>query len=299
VGRNQPLFQKMCLGLTCLFWMLGASFAQLPEDKRGIRVVPDREDRSCFQEADGYGYLGGDTTFKEVRVLALADAKRNAAEGALTFIRSKTRVENFEVGYDVVISETEAKIRVIEQKDYGIVDNIRYRIWIKAEVSYELQPKTKEPDPTLLMDSKAPLTVKLWTDKKRYREGEPVRIFVQGNKDFYGRVVNKDSTGHITQLLPNLYRTEHHFRGGEVQVIPGKEDRFDLVAVQPFGTDRIVVYASDVPQGEVGLRAIPEGKGLLEVTDSEEALSKNTRGIQVVGRGSEFYEAEWIITTSE
>ena len=70
-----------------------------------------RRKRSAIQEADGFAYLGGDITLNQAKAQALADAKRNAAEAALTYIQSNTKVENFEVRYDVIVSKAEAAVR--------------------------------------------------------------------------------------------------------------------------------------------------------------------------------------------
>ena len=57
----------------------------------------------------------------------------------------------------------------------------------KAEVFYDLASKAEKPDMPLLMDEKAPLTVKIWTEKKRYRKGERITIYMKGNKDYFAR----------------------------------------------------------------------------------------------------------------
>ena len=80
------------------------------------------------------------------------------------------------------------------------MDNTRYRVWIKAEVFYELASKDEKPDMPLLMDEKAPLTVKIWTEKKRYKKGERITIYMKGNKDYFARIVDKTGTGELIQL---------------------------------------------------------------------------------------------------
>lgn len=135
-----------------------------------------------------------------------------------------------------------------------------------------------------------------------------VEIYLQGNRDFYARVVDVTSSGDIIQLLPNSLRPSMKIPGGKVIKVPGREDRFRLRVTRPYGEDRIVVYASDQPLGEVALK--PIGQGLQQYQGSTRDLGTRTRGIQVVSDtstvsaasagtapGAEFYEATWAITT--
>ena len=95
-------------------------------------------------------------------------------------------------------------MKILEQKDFGIEDNTRYHIWIKAEVEYGLKPKIKSSasgDKTdkgpfsAVLDTNAPLTVRVWTPKKTYTEGESIKICIQGNRDFYVRIIDITSNG--------------------------------------------------------------------------------------------------------
>ena len=276
---------------------------------RGVSVVPDEEKRSTIQEVDGYAYLSEDKTLAQTRQAALITAKRQALEQARTYISSRTRVENFEITDDVIEGESVGAVTVLEQKDLGIEDNNRYHVWIKAEVEYGLTaPATQRKDQatTPVMAADGPLTVKVWTSRKHYRDGEEIEIFIQGNRDFYARIVDITSSGDIIQLLPNSYRQQTQFNGGQVYRIPDAEDRFNLKVSPPYGEDQIVVYASDKPLGEVALE--PSGGGLNAYRGSRASLDVSTRGIQVTGApggagltdgpsGAEFYEGVWKITS--
>lgn len=260
----------------------------------------DQEKRSCIKAVDGYAYLSDKMTLSEIRSAAFADAKRKALEMAKAYIASKTKMANFSVEYDVVWSESEGSVSVLEQKDYGIEDNARYHVWIKAEVEYSLAPKGKARYEDIRQEN-APLTVKVWTSKKVYKEGENVKIYLQGNRDFYARVVDITSSGEIIQLLPNDIRKKSRFEGGKVYCIPGEGDLFDLRVTPPYGEDRIVVYACERPLGRV--RTKPIGKGLRVYQGSERVLGAQTRGITVTPHsedyqsGVEFYETTCTVRT--
>jgi len=275
------------------------------QDIRAVKIVPDQEKRSSIHTVDGYAYLSENMTISQLRAAAFATAKRQALEAAKTHIKAKTKVKDFQVDYDMIWSNAEGAVTVLEQKDHGVEGNTRYHVWIKAEVLYDIKPKKPEGHQAAIMDSDAPLTVKVWTEKKRYGTGENVKIFIQGNRDFYARIVDVTSSGQIIQLLPNDYRRISFFKGGEVYTIPDKEDRFNLQVVPPYGEDRLVVYASEVPLGEVAMDSI--GQGLRQYRGLQKNLAVQTRGIQVTGggdgidtdSGAEFYEATWAITTKK
>ena len=275
----------------------------LSQEQKSVKVIaPDDEMRSSIHSVDGYAYLSDNMTLSDIRAAAFADAKRKALEMAKTFIQSKTKVEDFVVKYDVIWSEAEGAVSVLEQKDFGIEDNSRYHVWIKAEIEYSLKPKGKEIPATEMVPN-GPLTVKVWTSKKTYNDGENIQIFIRGNRNYYARIVNISSNGEILQLLPNGYRQINYFEAGKIYKIPDQGDRFALTVSPPYGQDQIVVYASEVPLGQIHLQQV--GQGLARYQGTRSALSATTRGIAVSAAspgnesGAEFYEASWEIETGE
>jgi len=287
--------------LTMLFtFCLLIPLNTIAQDTREMNVAPDSEKRSSIHELNAYVMLSENMSIKETREAAWAEAKRQALEMARTYITSKTKVENFEVKYDLVWSQAEGAVTLLDKKDLGIENNSRYHVWVKAEVEYDLKPKTgMQSEQTI--DSQLPLKVMVWTPKKDYEKGEYIEIIMQGNRDFYARVVNITSSGDIIQLLPNDYRKDHFFRSGRVYKIPDKDDAFDLKVTPLYGEDTIVVYASEVPLGNVNLE--PTGQGLSRYRGSRGSLATQNRGIDVFSHepgdisGAEFYEASWSLRT--
>ncbi|MBN2105027.1 DUF4384 domain-containing protein [bacterium] len=263
----------------------------------------DKDNRSAIVEVDGYAYLSEDKTIKEIREEALSNAKRMALEQAHTFISSQSKVKNFQLEYDIVISEAEGAVCVLDSKDHGITDDNRYHTWIKAEVTYSLKPPEGKADLSaeLVKNPDAPLTVHVWTEKSEYKAGERIRVFLQGNKDFYARVVYRDVQGNLLQMLPNPHRRDNFFRGGKVISIPGKGDRFDLEVGPPFGIENIIVYASSAEMGDADVTAV--GNALYSVQDDLKAYGMKTRGVKIVqsegdrSSGAEFYEAKCEVKT--
>ena len=271
--------------------------------ERAIQITPDQENRSNIVEVDGYAQLSEEKSIRDVRQEAFANARRQALENAETHIKSQTRVENYQLQYDLIESGAEGVVKVLEQKDLGIENNSRYHVWIKAEVTYILRPPTEPSQQKVLMSPEAPLTVKVWTDKKTYSDGEYITIHMEGNRDFYARIINIGSNGKVIQLLPNGYRQTNYFRGGQRYQIPGAGDRFSLKVTPPYGQERIVVYASETPMGDIPMKSL--GAGLQEYQGSNDDLAFRVRSIQPVARpagdvtpgGTEFYEASWTVDT--
>ena len=287
------------LGLIALLVMFPSS----ARSDRASEVTPDQEQRSNIVEVDGYVQLSEEKSIRDIRLEAFANARRQALENAETHIKSQTRVENYQLEYDLIESGAEGVVKVLEQKDFGIENNSRYHVWIKAEVTYVLKPPTDPSQKKALMSAAAPLTVKVWTDKKSYNHGEYIAIYMEGNRDFYARIVNIGSNGKVIQLLPNGYRQTNHFRGGQRYQIPGPGDRFSLEVTPPYGQERIVVYASETPLGDIPMKSL--GGGLQEYQGSNDDLAFRVRSIQPVARigasttggSTGFYEASWVVET--
>ncbi|MFZ5572456.1 MAG: DUF4384 domain-containing protein [Thermodesulfobacteriota bacterium] len=318
-----PRIPSHCLFLLSL---IALSAVTIPPGRSDAADPPQyQEKRSCIQAVDGYAYLSENMTLAETRSAAFANARRQALEAAKTFIRSKTKVTNFMLDYDTIWSDSEGAVTVIEQKDIGIEDNKRYHVWIKADVEYALKPKQgATPAAAAEGDRNAPLTVKLWTPEKNYREGQKIEIFLQGNRDFYAKIVDITSSGEIIQLLPNNFRKTNFFKANEIYKIPNEEDQFDMTVAPPFGQDKIIAYVSELPLGDVAMEPMAQG-GLNQYRGTEESLGVQTRGIFLGAKnaspvkpgspagkqsppdkpgqqevsGVEFFEATWIVSTGE
>ena len=58
---------------------------------------------------------------------------------------------------------------------------------------------------------------------------------MRGNKPFYAKVIYKETTGNLIQILPNPYRKDNYFNGGVIYEIPSGNDKFELEVNPPFG----------------------------------------------------------------
>lgn len=250
---------------------------------------------SAIVEADGYAYLAENKTIQELREEAKSIAKREALEKGQVYIKSLTKVENFQLSYDLIESNSEGFVKILESKDFGITSDNRYHYWIKAEIKYVLKISVKEKSIGIISKESAPLTVSLMTEKSEYRSGEEIRIFIEGNKDFYAKIVYIDAAGNRIQIFPNHYRKDVLFKSNREYVIPDQNDNFILKVEPPFGNEKILLYASTNALGEADVK--PIGESFYSISDNLDEFSEKTRGVKILSLeeggnkiGAEFYE---------
>ncbi|MFB3925228.1 MAG: DUF4384 domain-containing protein [Syntrophales bacterium] len=264
--------------------------------------------QSTITEVEGYACMGEDKSRKETEQAAMADVKRKASESILTYVKSETRVKDFALEKDIVSAYANSKVRIIEElekkwyRDAAAGDCFKMRV--KAEVLPDekaIEKASKKENQSL--DPSAPLNIRTWTDKKHYGQGEKIKVYIQGNKPFYARVLYRDASGAMIQILPNPYREANYFEGGVVYEIPSGKDRFELEVSPPFGEESIIVFSSTSQLGEINLQ--PAG-GVYKINTQSKDIAVKTRGVKIQqkmsGREkeiSEFFEDRLILTTGK
>ena len=239
--------------------------------------------QSTIVDVEGNACMGDDKSRKQTEQAAMADAKRNAAERAMTYLKSETQVKNLAVEKDLVNAYAQATVEVIKElektwfKDANSGDC--YRIRIQAEiVPDEKAMKKAAQAKDFTDDPAAPLKVKLWTDKQEYKQGEKIKIYIKGNKPFHARLLYKDAAGNQAQLLPNPHRRGNYLNGGVIYEIPSGNDRFELEVSPPFGQEDILIYAATSALGDINLAA--QG-GVYRVESKSADVSQLTRGLKI------------------
>jgi hypothetical protein len=238
---------------------------------------------------------------------ALADAREKGREYAVSAIESKTTVEKGVPGRELMNAYARGTIRELATPIDSCYRDKKQGQCCEVEARLEALPKGDElarvaakisPD-----NPNGPLMVQVWTDQKIYKEGEKFKVFVKANKSFYGTVVYQDASGAKLQLLPNPYRANNFFAGNTLYELPGPEDKYDLVVTPPLGGEKITVYASNTPLGELSTE--PAGKVFL-VTGNQEENGVRTRSIRFAPRekragkpsAAEFFEATTELITA-
>lgn len=136
-----------------------------------------------------------------------------------------------------------------------------------------------------LLDPQAPLTVdlKIVGGKTSFVEGEEIVVALRANKDFYGRIVFTDVEGKAIQVLPNDYRTDNAFKAGVTYIIPGPDDKFQMLVAAPFGTESFRVYASTAPLGDAG-PSVAAGAGLAQLQAPPAEVGRRTRSLKLMAK---------------
>ena len=239
--------------------------------------------QSTIVDVEGNACMGDDKSRKQTEHAAMTDAKRIAAERALTYLKSETQVKNFAVEKDLVNAYAQGTVKIIQELEKAWFKDANsgdcYRIRIKAEIVPDEKALEKAFKVKDFADNPgAPLKVQLWTDKQEYKQGEKVKIYLKANKPFHARVLYKDAAGQLLQLLPNPYRSENYFNGGVIYEIPSGNDRFELEVSPPFGGEDILVYASTSPLGDINLAAQGD---VYRVVSKSADVPRLTRGLKI------------------
>ena len=264
--------------------------------------------QSTITFVDGTACMGDDKSRKQTENEALINVKRKAVEYASTYLKSETRVKDFQVEKDLVDAYANATIKIIEEVEKAWYKDATsgdcFKLKVKAEVIPDEKAMTQiAKDKSMVDDPNTPLNVQLWTDKKEYRQSEKIKVYIKGNKPFYARVLYKDVKGTLLQILPNVYRTDNYFNGGVVYEIPSGNDRFELEVSPPFGEENIIVYSSLTPLGDINLQ---ETGGVYHVKTPAKDVGVRTRGVKLKEKeagkesaASEFFEGKVIVRTGE
>ena len=239
--------------------------------------------QSSIIEADGLACMGYDKSRKQTEEEALANAKKKAVEHAATYIKSESRIKDFELEKDLVEAYSNATVKVIQEIGRSWYRDVSLWECCQVKIKAEVIPDNKAMEKIVRGkgqsdDPSAPLNVQLWADRKEYKEAEKIKIYIRGNKPFYARVVYKMINGELRQLFPNPFRRDNYFNGGAIYEIPSPEDQFELEVEPPFGKETIIVYASTAPLGEIDLT--PDG-GVYKIKTESEKIGAKSREVSL------------------
>lgn len=255
---------------------------------------PDKETRSLIIGIDA-GVAPGAATDRKKGMAGLMNRGRQTA-------LEKTRNRMLELGKSGIDSNivrmSAGSVQILQKQEIIPVKGEQPHIWLETETAFALKDKKtgKRPDAALL-DQADLLDVRIWTDRKEYREGETVTLYLQGNRDFYGKVIQIDMKGAVLQLLPNNYRQLSSFEKGKLYRIPDEGDRYQLAVKPPLGTIRFIIHATRLPLSQVNLQSTTGG--IFKYRASAKAFGRSVRHVIPAGEEQEveFCEATWEIRT--
>jgi len=286
------------LCISALFLIPAGHYTAYSASRQAIRAVPNLERRSIIQSVQVSVGRDENASVKKLRRECIEKAMARILGRGKECLESETRLGGVRfIEYRIIEDRSGRPVKIISREDCDSGEKDRYKLSVKGEVEYELKNSIYAADRLLsvLMNDARFLTVRIWTDKRRYGKGEKVKIFLEGNRDFYGKVVRVSVNGEVIQLIPNNYRQISFFEKGKIYTVPGKGDRFDLEVSPPFGTEKIIVYASEAPLSQKNMKLI--SKGLYQYRSKLSSMEKSVRSCVTldVGEMAEFYEAIWEI----
>jgi hypothetical protein len=239
--------------------------------------------QSLITESEGRACLEKGKTKKQVEESAMDIARRNAIDNVTNYVKGgspdsadKEQLLSLHDAHVNVINELEKKWTSEDgQECFAIVIQAEVipveKVTKRATRGLHIVKKEAEP-----VKFSATLNIEVWTDKTEYKTGDEVTIFLKGNKPFYARVIYKDASGNVLQLLPNPYRSNNYFEADTSYRVPSDNDRFKLEVAPPFGSEEIVVYASTSQLGEIELESAGD---VYSVKIGSDEIARKTRGV--------------------
>lgn len=252
---------------------------------------------STISESYGYADNQDIQEISTIQEYAYNNAKRNILEKTMIHIKSYSKIENFILEYDLIESESEGFLRIIEKKDLGFTGDGRYRVWIKAEVIYHFNGENKISPPS--HSENAPLSVKIWMEKEKYILDEKIKIFLLPNKDCYLRLIYNDSENTVMQIFPNQHRKDNYFKAYKLYSIPDDSDPYEFTVSGPFGAEKITLFASTSKLGESLVDNFEPY--FYKFDGNEREFSIKTRGVEIINkeRPVEFFQESCKIVIGE
>lgn len=244
--------------------MIGEFFATAAAKTEGVRVVERERIKAVLDELE-FGGTGKTYASMAEKVGDMSGADYMLV-GSISELGQSVRI-------DARLVETKSgKVRAAESMESKPA---------MSAISQAVDKLMRKLAAALRPSANATFSARIWTDKPRYASGERVRIFVEGNRDFYARVAMIGSDGAIVQLLPNEYRTDNFFKANKAYALPAENDQYTLDVVPPFGRDRLVLFASQSPLGDAPLTPLERGLGKFQ--GDEKKFTQLTRAIKVSG----------------
>lgn len=130
--------------------------------------------------------------------------------------------------------------------------------WTETEVSFKIAKAGEPAGPVGPVSTGDPFTIKLWTDKTEYKEGEPIQFSFESEKDCDLTLIDIGTSGNVRIIFPNQYSRNNFIRANQVFTIPpeGLDASFAYKVLGPAGKNTIKaigtmrpakLYSNDLP----------------------------------------------------
>lgn len=291
------------LAVLCGQWVIAS---ELPNSEAHYKD----EKRSIICNATGYACVGPEVSEAEGMERAVAVARHFAVQKCHEILEQKLSMVEGRFDFELLAHQPGQLVKVMAQEPVKapISGPLKaYGVRITGELRYRFLDSHQHD--RLMTDSRLPLTVRAWSGQQLYRKGENVVFYIRGNKDYYARIIDVAPGGEMIQILPNLFRQSHFFGGGLTYRFPdpGLGDDFELTVEPPYGTETVIVFASEMPVGDVAFSQYIGQFGVIEgkTSDVEQSVRQILPRLkEMADEGGpfshvEFYESRWTLKTAE
>ncbi len=258
--------------------------------------IPDVNNRSFIVGVNAI--LIHDKTDGAVALKRTAEEGKRSAMKKIGLHLAKLKEASPDLDFELIKTPT-GFLTVLKKEEFQQRNkNEQPFLWVETESRFTVRCKKNGKRPLKkTIDKAGLLDVRIWTDQREYQEGQKIILHLQGNRDFYGKVVMIDPRGNVRQILPNNYRQVSSFEKDRRYDIPGDKDRYELKVQPPFGSIRFITYATSLPMTQVNLKTI--AGGIFQYRGSEQSFRNSVKHIIPVGEEqiAELYDAAWEIKT--
>ena len=236
---------------------------------------------SCYR-------YGDKETGEQAKRIAKIQAQEEAVRNHRVFIKSLTKVKNFQLEEDLIQTASAAMLHNVEvEKEERKTQEICVTIKAKlSPVPFEelIDQRTNAKDiantAQSLLPAKRDFGIKVWTDKpdRPYLEGDRLIIFVTSERDAYIKVDYFQADGVVKHLVPNVFRGQTSVQAGKQYAFGDNNSPEEFIIGPPYGSEAIKVFASNEPF-DASLQSVD--------TESESRTYLRTlkkRGIEVKSR---------------
>jgi len=105
-----------------------------------------------------------------------------------------------------------------------------------------------DPGSSATIHPPARIPVELTThlgDQQLFIEGDEIQFLLSLGSDAYVYMYHMDTTGAITQLIPDARQQGHFYNAGYFMTLPEYDDGYRFIVSAPYGEHRVWVFASD------------------------------------------------------
>lgn len=137
---------------------------------------------------------------------------------------------------------------------------------------------------------KSRFTTRVWTDRRSYKIGEPLRIHFKSQRDGYAYLFNVQTSGGIRLIFPNAQRPDGAVKGGKVYTLP-ESDLYRIRVKGPSGWEGLRIVTTRKP---LDLGALPPGLDTRDAPKDRETFLERLGGRVRRLPADEWAEASWV-----